>query len=1050
MKNILKTFCLPSICSRGLFVAIVISVIELSMSSLHAGERKHTKEVLDSKLISSQKGISVSDRHLEKLLKLSEREGLKERKSYAHQNGATTKRYTQMYKGVPVIGDDIIITRHKDGSLKHAHGYVVHGIANDLGDVTPRITPRQAIEIAKNANADKEKRPLPLNPLDYQDETSLLGVWKDDSGKVKLVYQVSFMQYGQEPSKPYYLIDANTKEILKYFDSLQHYDGKGPGGNEKTGKYTYGTNKRPYLDVTQVGDTCIMENANVKTIDMKNGYKWNITDSDSGHSFTCPNNTYKEVNGAYSPINDAHYHGTVTINMYKDWFSIYPLPKKLSIGVHYSNNYANSFFNEGAIFLGDGDSQYYPFVVLDVVSHEIAHGFTNEHVGTYLGHYGPIMSVLNESFSDMAGQAAKYYHDGSNDWQTGAEIHRDDRATRYMNNPPLDGFSIDNQADYTYFRPYHNSAGIFNKAFYLLATTPGWDTKKAFEVYLRANMLYWSASIDWNAAGDAVMDATCDLGYNIYAVQTSLAQVGVISNVSPNSVCLHPSARPTGPNGAIFDVDTDGLMEIYTAEDLNNMRYNLAGTRWKTSVSDVGSAVGCPVSGCNGYELVTNIDFINTRWGYSTGSAFKDTKALGGWEPVGSSESPFTARFEGKGFEIRNLYINRLSIFGVGLFGYIGSGATLNQVALSSVMVKGPSYTGGLVGYQGTNSSISNSYVTGIVTGSTSTGGLVGVQNGSINNSYVKAFVTSDSYNTGGLVGVQNGSINNSYAIGTVANESSNAGGLVGSQNGSISNSYATGSVTGVNQIGGLVGYQATNSSISNSYASVVVTGTQGTGGLVGYQSPSSSIDSSFATGSVTSNGGAGGLVGICNGTISNTYATGSVTNSLDKDKEAYDMGGLAGSQFNGMISNSYATGSVIGAYYTGGLIGSQYNGTISNTYARGSVTGNHYTGGLVGNQSYGTISSSYATGAVTGKDVYIGGFLGGQYYGSVSNSYWDTQSTGQATSFGIGSLGGLTTSQMRLLSTLGPCFKLAYVRYPQLYTSPCTTQILLGGPNTN
>ncbi len=120
MKNILKTFCLPSICSRGLFVAIVISVIELSMSSLHAGERKHTKEVLDSKLISSQKGISVSDRHLEKLLKLSEREGLKERKSYAHQNGApcvTTKRYTQMYKGVPVIGDDIIITRHKDGSL---------------------------------------------------------------------------------------------------------------------------------------------------------------------------------------------------------------------------------------------------------------------------------------------------------------------------------------------------------------------------------------------------------------------------------------------------------------------------------------------------------------------------------------------------------------------------------------------------------------------------------------------------------------------------------------------------------------------------------------------------------------------------------------------------------------------------------------------------------------------------------------------------------------------------------------------------------------------
>ena len=29
------------------------------------------------------------------------------------------------------------------------------------------------------------------------------------------------------------------------------------------------------------------------------------------HQFTCPENTVKEINGAYSPLNDAHYFGNV-------------------------------------------------------------------------------------------------------------------------------------------------------------------------------------------------------------------------------------------------------------------------------------------------------------------------------------------------------------------------------------------------------------------------------------------------------------------------------------------------------------------------------------------------------------------------------------------------------------------------------------------------------------------------------------------------------------------------------------------------------------------
>ena len=44
------------------------------------------------------------------------------------------------------------------------------------------------------------------------------------------------------------------------------------------------------------------------------------------------------------------------------------------------------------------------------------------------------------------------------------------------------------------------------------------------------------------------------------------------------------------------DVDGNGLIEIYSLADLDNMRYNLAGTSYKTGTStvSVGSSSGCP------------------------------------------------------------------------------------------------------------------------------------------------------------------------------------------------------------------------------------------------------------------------------------------------------------------------------------------------------------------------------------------------------------------------------------------------------------------------
>ncbi|MBB1367670.1 M4 family metallopeptidase [Pseudoalteromonas sp. SR44-5] len=446
---------------------------------------------------------------------------LKEVKS---NNGDTTRRYQQQYQGLPVIGDTVSLTFDNNGQLKRAHGAAVYDISSDISSVMPKLSKKMAItQGLKNSPAAAKSVSLKKH-----NEQSRLAIWLDAQHVAHLVYEVSYVTYGANPSRPYQIIDANSGEVLHSFDNLQHANATGPGGNLKTGKYIYGTDFSS-LDVSQSGNTCTMNNANVKTINLNGG-----TSGSSAYSFTCPENTFKEINGGYSPLNDAHYFGNVIFNMYNDWIGSPPLSFQLQMRVHYGSNYENAFWDGSAMTFGDGQNTFYPLVSLDVSAHEVSHGFTEQNSGlVYSGKSGG----LNEAFSDMAGEAAEFYMLGTNDWLVGQEIFKGNGALRYMNNPTQDGSSIDNQSSYYSGMDVHYSSGVFNKAFYNLATKAGWDTRKAFEVMARANQLYWTASTNWDLAGNGVMDAACDLDYSPDDVQSALAAVGVTSNLSPGSSC---------------------------------------------------------------------------------------------------------------------------------------------------------------------------------------------------------------------------------------------------------------------------------------------------------------------------------------------------------------------------------------------------------------------------------------------------------------------------------------------------------------------------------
>jgi chitodextrinase len=332
----------------------------------------------------------------------------------------------------------------------------------------------------------------------------------------------------------------------------------------------------------------------------------------------------------------------------------------------------------------------------------------------------------------------------------------------------------------------------------------------------------------------------------------------------------------------------------------------------------------------------------------------------------------------------------------------------------------GDDNVGGLVGFND-HGIVSNSYATGSVGGSSHIGGLVGKNyGGTVTDCYASGYVHGGDC-AGGLVGYNDisGTVTYCYASGNVigGRDSDNVGGLVGyNRVSTVSNSYATGGVSGAFYGGGLVGYNM-GGVVSNSYA---------TGGVWGYQLYSSDyfgglvgcnnggmVSDSYATGNVCGDYYLGGLVGWNRlGLVSNSYAIGTIGGEY-----ADRAGGLVG-QNDGTVSNSYATGSAIGNNDIGGLVGLvgyNYNSWVRNCYATGSVSGSsHNAGGLVGRNYYsGTILDSYAIGSVS--ETYYGGGLVGFNLNSVYNSFWDTQTSGQSSSAG-GT--GKTTVEMKNVAT--------------------------------
>ena len=441
--------------------------------------------------------------------------------------GTDKVKFQEYYKGIPIIDEDVVLEEDQHGELTgRASGKLVEGVDEDLQDVTPEISVKEALQIAVNHEQDD------IEKVQFDEETgAVLKIFMKSQGdgnelKGTLVYHISyFFATGKKLSQPSYIIDAKSGEIVSHWqdlDTVGYIKRKNAiGGNEKIGKYIFGQDYDPLLVTKLNSSHCAYQNHAVRVVDLQNKYEGNET-----LVVDCEKGPQDAINGGFSPANNVLFGATAAYDMFTKVYNIKPFRDQPIVAkVHFGQGLDNAFYTWGGyIAFGDGSKGFYPLVSVDVLGHELAHGLTYKHSGLiYKGQSGG----LNEAYSDMVGIAIEEYVGKKRDWTIGEEIIRNVDAFRWFDRPQIDNISINHLQCFYPDLDNHYSSGLYNHMFFLLVEKYSWTMSNALHAFTKANVLYWTENSTFASAACGLQHAAEDLGLPVEDVTHAASDVGI-------------------------------------------------------------------------------------------------------------------------------------------------------------------------------------------------------------------------------------------------------------------------------------------------------------------------------------------------------------------------------------------------------------------------------------------------------------------------------------------------------------------------------------------
>lgn len=301
-----------------------------------------------------------------------------------------------------------------------------------------------------------------------------------------------------------------------------------------------------------------------------------------------------------------------------------------------------------------------------------------------------------------------------------------------------------------------------------------------------------------------------------------------------------------------------------------------------------------------------------------------------GWLPIGTG-SYFNGGFNGGGYTISGLYINRPTTDSVGLFGETRT-SNITDVILTDCDITGQNNVGGIIGYSNGETTLTNLAVTGTVNGVDNVGGVIG-----------HSYRSTHSYH---------------HFSGTVTGSGANIGGVIGhkrtysTSNYSVSYLSAEGKITGNTQVGGVIG-QGERALASYCEFDGEVTGTTDVGGIFG-KNRYAPYTNCTMTGIITSANGEN-VGGIAGNNYLSSFTDCTVDTITINASTSTRVGGLVGyssrnsGDLVGFTNCSVSGASITGANETGGFAGFIGNPNITNCSFSGEVTGVDTVGGGFG-----------------------------------------------------------------------------------------------------
>lgn len=466
-------------------------------------------------------------------------------------NGTEHVRMDRTYRGLPVFGGDVVV-HSRNGALKSISKTMKSAMRPNLD---ARIGADAAIEAAGMIFGPGIEQIPTVRKVIYARGVTPLLAWE-----VRL--QGTYTN-GSQLDMTYY-VNANSGNVLLAASNIMFAKPSVGGGSPKpsagTSTGVVGTG-RSLMNGAVVLDTSF-GSGNFSLIDTLRGGNetydaHNVfpgTRGDKGSLFTSGINAWGDstTSDNASVAADAHYG----LSKAWDYFNETHGRKGVRgdgqgsrVFVHVRDGWANASWQNNTIYLGDGDASMRPVVSLDLVGHELSHGVTEATAKlVYSGESGG----LNEGTSDIFGTMVEFFAnnpDDAPDYMIGEKLMTSKPAGRYMYKPSLDGKSPDCYTPAVASMNPHQSSGIANHFFYLLAegaVAPAGSGLSASALVCNGNTVlqaigrdaaqrlwyqaltrYMTSGTTYADARAATISAASDLGYSTSAVAAAWSAVNV-------------------------------------------------------------------------------------------------------------------------------------------------------------------------------------------------------------------------------------------------------------------------------------------------------------------------------------------------------------------------------------------------------------------------------------------------------------------------------------------------------------------------------------------